>query len=1091
MPMPRAPLHALIWSTDLNLYELYSRGQLAQRFRPGDDDQWRTWLAAHTAVVFLGHAGRINLHNERRTRAKRYWYAYHVRGQRTKRYLGPTANLTLESLEQVAGELSRAAVSAPRASHSPSPASRAQMRSAVSDAARKAEQPLLATKLAPPRLPSALVVRERLLKQMDAAFAHPLTLLSAAAGWGKTTLLTTWLASRTEGRGLRTELLTASLSPQSSALNTRAAWLSLDAQDNQLTRFWLALIAALRRSVPGLGAIALAMLQSPEPPPLSAILTALLNDLASVAESAPLLLILDDYHLIEDEAIHEALTFVLEHLPDKLHLILASRVDPALPLSRWRVQGQLLEIRAADLCFSEAEASSFFKAALGTVLADEDVRLLERRTEGWIAGLQLAALAMRPREDRSAFVQAFSGSHRYLLDYIQEEILERQPLPIQRFLLQSAVLSRITAALCMALTDDPNSQQLLERLERDNLFVVPLDEQRQWYRLHELFREVLLARLQASEPELVPVLHQRAARWYAAEGELREAISHALAGRDFAYAAELIERAAEEVWLSGEIQTLCRWVMALPDVVVRAHARLVLTAALYLLNSALPSGEAQRASVRTQAEQIMARVEAVLQQQVDGAVMPETERALLQQRLRLLRGWYAVFEAPAKGDLEQMRSIWQQMQDLPLEDELPWHTIPLHVYVVLSLREWLVRGEGIVPLVPPLREAKQRVIQSGDRFATIKVMQWLALIYLNIGRLRQVQQECLAALELLQQLDGHSALGGYCRFLLALVLFEWNDLDEARRVLRQMLHDAQIWQQGELEVVGYRLLAEIELNTGNLVEARQALEKAKQLAQQHRFAGYRSWMEALRVELWLAEGNLAAANDWAAYVASHPDDWNIPDQLPDRTVAALVWVYLVQQQYKQALETLERFSSYVEQPDNIAITVRFLALQLVALHYCGKHEQARAVAVRLLALSEQEGYIRVYLQKGELMRGLLESLLRAPRDQSDSLPPASITFVRKLLAAFPRSESVGLRTEYQIPEHSVLSPQSSALTEPLTPREQQVLRLLAGGATNREIAAMLVLAEGTVKNHLTNILAKLGARDRAQAVLIAHDLGLI
>src|SRR5262249_28714705 len=242
-----------------------------------------------------------------------------------------------------------------------------------------------------------------------------------------------------------------------------------------------------------------------------------------------------------------------------------------------------------------------------------------------------------------------------------------------------------------------------------------------------------------------------------------------------------------------------------------------------------------------------------------------------------------------------MRSIWQQMQDLPIEDDVLWQMIPLDVMV--NLREWLLRGERVVVLVPLLLEAKQRVIQSGDRFATIKVMQWLALIYLSIGRLRQVQQECLAALDLLQQIGGHAALAGYCRFFLALVLFERNELDQARSLLWQMIGDAHLWQQGELEVVGYRLLAEVELNAGNLVAAQQDLEEAEQLAQHHRFARHTSWMEALRVQLWLAEGKVAAVNDWAAYVACHADAWNTPEHLPDLTVAALACVYLVQHQY--------------------------------------------------------------------------------------------------------------------------------------------------------------------------------------------------
>jgi ATP/maltotriose-dependent transcriptional regulator MalT len=526
-------------------YELFRRDQLVQRFWPGDDQAWLSWLAAQTACAFHGRAGRLNLHSEARTRGVRYWYAYDAT---EKRHLGKTANLTLECLEQVAGELSGARAPEPPPPRSTPPASRTQMPAVVSDAARQAEQPvvLLATKLATPRVPAALVVRERLLRQLDAALAHRLTLLSAAAGWGKTTLLATWLR-RNDERGTKSdEGSTASIHHSSFiAHRFNVAWLSLDELDNDLTRFWDATIAALRTCIPALGDRALAMLHAPEPPPLSAILTVLLNELTPLAaERAPILLILDDYHVIDDEAIHEAVTFVLEHLPDNLHLVLASRVDPDLPLSRWRVRGELLEIRAADLRFSAAEATTFFTQALGESPAEEDVRLLEHRTEGWAAGLQLAALVMRQRADRSAFVRAFTGGQRYLMDYVQEEILERQPLKVQRFLLRIAVLTRLNAALCAALTEERTSQAMLEQLEHDNLFVAPLDEQRQWYRMHDLFREALLARLHATEPELVPVLHQRAAHWYAAQGELCEAIAHALAARDFATAAALIEREA-------------------------------------------------------------------------------------------------------------------------------------------------------------------------------------------------------------------------------------------------------------------------------------------------------------------------------------------------------------------------------------------------------------------------------------------------------------------------------------------------------------------------------------------------------------------
>jgi LuxR family maltose regulon positive regulatory protein len=341
---------------------------------------------------------------------------------------------------------------------------------------------VLATKLIYPRLPAALVARDRLVAALHQALSHRLTLVAASAGWGKTTLLSAWAHSVTHA----------------------VAWLSLDELDNDPKRFWAAFISALRARTPEVGALALAMLHSPERPSLTAVLTALLNTIPTEDQSPPLVLVIDDFHVITDEAIHESLTFLLEHLPPHLHVVLATRVDPDLPLARWRARGALLEIRAADLRFTHAEAHSFFAQTLGDTLAEDDVQRLEQRTEGWVTGLQLATLVLRQHAHPSTFVHTFAGTHRYVLDYVQAEILARQEPHVQRFLIQSAVLRRMNAALCAAVTNEPHSQTMLEALERSNLFVVPLDDERQWYRMHDLFREVLLARLQATAPALIP-----------------------------------------------------------------------------------------------------------------------------------------------------------------------------------------------------------------------------------------------------------------------------------------------------------------------------------------------------------------------------------------------------------------------------------------------------------------------------------------------------------------------------------------------------------------------------------------------------------
>jgi LuxR family maltose regulon positive regulatory protein len=1091
--MPKLPLHTLIWSPDHNSYELYTHGQLEQCFRPGEDDPWLTWLAAQTAVAFHGRAGHLNLSYEARPRQARSWYASRASGPRTRKcYLGQTANLTFARLEQVARTLTSAQSPAPRTPVPTAPEAEAGPHAAAPDGVRPSAQQvlLLQTKLAPPPLPAALVVRERLLKDLDAALAHRLTLLSASAGWGKTTLLSAWAASRSdEVRGIRDELSHAEQTQNSRLItqNYQVAWVSLDALDNDVTRFWVALIAALRTCVPGIGEVALAMLHAPQPPSLFAILTALLNDLAAVAQpSAPILLILDDYHVIDDEAIHEALTFWLEHLPSHLHLLLASRVDPDLPLARWRVRGELAEIRAADLRFTGAEATTFFTQALGGGLAAEDVLLLEQRTEGWIAGLQLAALAMRQRADRAAFIQGFTGSHRYVLDYIEEEVLQRQPLKVQRFLLQTAVLTRLNAGLCAALMEEPRSQAMLEWLERNNLFVVPLDEARQWYRVHDLVREVLLARLQATEPELVPRLHQRAAHWYAAQDELREAIGHALAAANFAYAADLMERIAAQIWLSGEAETMSRWIMALPDAILCQHARLATTTALYLRHFTNLLVEARWLPTAIQIEKMLTRVEEVLNAQ-EGPALLEAEKELVGQRIRQIRRLIEMREILKEGDRERLRVIDQEAQNQVREDELVWNMTSLSISFMLRER---VLGDG-GSLIPALLNLKQQARQARDTLATVKVMQWLAHSYMRTGQLRQGHRECVEALELLKQAGGYLSALGYLHYYLAYVFYHWNRLEEARASLEPMFQYAHAWQHVDLLTSGYFLFGQVLLATNDLSEAEQVVRKLEQLVQGQGFTYQHGLVTQAQVQFWLKQGNLVAAGDWAARYTLHSEALDLSSITSKEEHLLLARVYLVQQQYMLAIEVLTRLETALTQPENIMMLIDVLALLAVALYSAGEMAQAQKTAARLLHLTEREGYLRVHLDAGEPMQRLLQSLLSAPRDQENSPPTVSVAFVSKLLAAFPRTESPGLRTEYQIPGHSVLSPQSSALVEPLTRREQEVLRLLVAGASNQEIATELVISLATVKKHVSNLLGKLGVDSRTQAVARARDWSLL
>ena len=1056
--MPRVPLHALIWSRDQGLYELYTRGQFVQRFRSGDHQAWQSWLCQVTSLAFHSPFGSLNVYQEARPRGGAYWYAYHTnRGGTRKHYLGRTAQVSLARLEAAAQALSNANEN----TLSSTPPS-------FLHASPEAEQGLMlpSTKLSAPRVPSSLVERKRLQALLDGALSKPLTLLAASAGWGKTTLLSMW----------------ASLHPRA------VAWLSLDSLDNDPFRFWAAVIAALRTRVPGIGALALAMVRSPQPPPFSALLTALLNDLAE--HGAPLLQLLDDYQVIDDPLIQESVTFWVEHLPAHVHLLLSSRVDPDLPLPRWRVRGQLLEIRTDDIRFRPAEASLFLQQTMGLSLSEAEVTALQSRTEGWVAGLQLAALSLRQQEDPSAWIATFRGDHRYVLDYVQQEILRQQPEPVQRFLVQVAVLTRLNVAVCQAVTGEQASQEILETLERSHLFVVPLDSERQWYRLHDLFREALLARLQANQPELVPMLHSRAASFYETVGELREAIAHALIAPDYPFAASLMEQAAPQFWLSGEARTVQNWVLSLPDDVLRAHPRLALNAALYSFNSVHTSTETVYASIARQVERTITRVEQLLHSQPKPA-FSAPEMALIERRLRVLHALSEDRAIHKRGDIEGLRHLAASLEMLPPDEEESWNIIPLSITFWLTA---LLQGEG-AQLVPGLRLAKQRMMKAGDNLGTIRVMSRLALASLRAGQLHLAYQECLEALALLEQNGGRTAMIGYLYLTLFEVSYAWNRLEEASDSLQSLQRIAQDWHQVELLVLGEICAARLWLARGDLSPAQEALQKAEVLVEQEGFTNYARWVVPARVQCWLAQGNLAVASDWAAQTAFHPEAWN---PMHKAEVLLLVRILLAQQQYLRAEETLSSFSRYFDQPGDLLRALEWMALSMVALHHTGKRAQAREVATRLLALTEPEGLLRVYLDQGGPMKQALLALLTPACEQASRSPKLSHSYIANLLAAFEQEEQherTSALAESLIAPAPVLSGKrsraSAAPLEPLTRREQEILRLLSDGASNQEIADALVIELSTVKKHVSNLLGKLGAESRTQAIAQARARSLL
>lgn len=1065
--MPRLPLHLLTWSAEQDFYELTTGEHLKLHFHPADEAAWQSWLGSVSSFTFHGKCGDLNVYQEDRSRGGAYWYAYHTVGRRThKRYLGRTARVTIARLEAEARVLGARS----------SPFSPAQASLALSPPSGV----LLSPRLSVPRLPPGLVERPRLLRDLDSVYLYRLTLISASAGSGKTTLLAAWVAADCARRADEGEK--ASL-----------AWLSLDALDNEPLRFWASIIAALRTCLPTTGEEALELLHSQDSPPLSAILALLLNELMNVDRD--MVLILDDYQVIEDMAIHESLIFLLEHLPDTLHLVLATRTDPELPLSRLRVRSQMVEIREGDLRFTQQETSSFLLQRMGLSLSEENVAILHQRTEGWVAGLQLAALSLHKRDDLNTFVQDFAGSHRFVLDYVQQDILARLPLPLQHFLLQTAILTRMNAGLCQAVTSGPGelaSQGMLEELERTNLFVVPLDAKQQWYRYHDLFREALRTRLHVSQPELVPVLHQRAAHWYEAQGETREAIVHAMAASDYPYVALLLERGARLFWLRGEAQIVHNWLQELPDAILWKHARLTLNTELRLLNVAHESSEAAYARTQARVERILTRMEAGLHRKPEPGI-PEAEVASIERRMRLLRALIELKVLVKHDDIERQQLLAQEIERLPQDEEVIWNMIShsISFWVIVSSK-----GDG-ASLLPRLREIKQQATGAGDFLATVRVMLWLSMAHIQAGQLRLAEQECRQALTLIKQSNGHTAMAGYLHSSLFNVYYSWNRLQEAEEEVSCMSHIAQQWQQMDLPIMEQAYSARLALARGDLAGADKALQKGEALIQQEKYTYYAPWVSTLRVQWWLVQENFFLAAQWAAQAAFAANVWE-----PSRKSEFLVWirVLLALQQSSEAVQMLQRFKEHLDHPGRTFLAIEFLSLYVVALYQSGEREQAARFAIRLLALTEPEGYIRVYLDAGPALKQVLQTLLEtALHGRADAAAGTfSRSYVSRLLAIFDQEERRASRpaSSPTTPfghqqKHLPQADENVLWMEPLSLQERKVLRLLVAGRTYAEIAEALIVSLNTVKTQVGSIYRKLGVNRRAEAIAVAARAQLL
>jgi LuxR family maltose regulon positive regulatory protein len=904
---------------------------------------------------------------------------------------------------------------------------------------------LLATKLHVPRPQPGFVPRPRLVEALGEGLARGRVLVCAPAGFGKTALLADW--ARGGGRPV--------------------AWLGLDGGDSDPARFWRYAVAALDRARPGLAGRV-----GPLPPPsFEGLVTALINELAADPGPDEVLLVLDDYHLVDSGPVHESVAFLLENLPPGLRVVVSSRADPPLPLARLRARGQLAELRAADLRFTSEEAGALLGEAAGPGLPGTAMTALVARTEGWAAGLQLAALSLQGHTDAAGFVAAFSGSHRFVLDYLADEILDSQAGPVRAFLLETSVLERLSGELCDAVTGRAGSQAMLQDIERAGLFLVPLDEVRGWWRYHQLFADLLRTRLQAEHPGRVQALHRAAAAWCDEHDLADDAVRHALAAGDAAWAARLVERNVEALLGRSEGATLRRWLSALPAESVRDRPRLCLAQAygaaqsfrLEALEALLDDAERAYAVSgdepyepslgRPQGDSVLANVPAGI--------------AFLRASLARLRG-----NAALAADYDRQALAQLGEDDWLLRSFVRWN---------LAVVDWL-HGR-LAPAERGLAEVLAERRAAGEAFGGFLPMRARH----DLGEVQRAQGNLDAAAATHRQaLDtagesSQAALMGPAHVGLAQVLYERDELtaalDHATRgvtLCQQLAFTAAL-------ATGLAVVARIRHAQGDAAGAREAMGEAGRIELSPQVITLFNPVPSQRARLLLAQGDVRAAAQWTTAAGLSPDDEPHYPQEPAYLVLARV--LLAHNDPVPALTLLQRLLDAAASQGRTGSIIEIQALRALALAAHGDHASALGALAEALTLACRHGYVRVLADEGAPMRALLAQLSAARRGQQHAARRIDPGYLAALLRACGQADAA------PAPRRAAAAP--PGLAEPLTDRELDVLRLIAAGKSNQRIAHDLVVALDTVKTHVTHILGKLGAANRTEAAARARQLGLI
>lgn len=908
------------------------------------------------------------------------------------------------------------------------------------------QYPILKTKLYVPQPRPDLVQRTHLIERLNKGINHKLTLISAPPGFGKTTLLSEWISQS----------------------EIPVAWISLGKGDSYPVHFINYLVAALQNIDVDIGKAALSMLQSPQQPPIESIMTNLIKEITDIPYD--FVLVLDDYHSIDKANIHKIVEFLLDRLPPQIRLVIATRVDPPLPLARLRVRNQLTEFRAYDLCFTVDETSIFLNKMMNLGLSSNEISILESRTEGWIAGLQLAALSMQGRKDIPSFIKTFAGDDRHIVDYLAEEVLNLQPEHVRSFLLQTSILNRLSEPLCDFVTNQKGGQKMLDQLEKANLFIVPLDDKRHWYRYHHLFLELLRNQLYQANPDLIPDLHLRAASWFEVNGYVQDAIKHALHHPDLNKAAQLIDRHAIEMLYRGEVQMVLGWFTSLTESFMQSHPRLWILKAWTL--------------ALMEREDLHEEVENLLQKAEDCLIESKADDDIV----KMVRGHtssiqaFVIQSSIGKGhDPEKVIMLVQRAQMLLPEDDFAIRSVnTLNIgYAHLELGNPLEAEEAF-------KQTYHLGIKGGNFYAAIYGPINRAWIEFHLGQLDRMTRICQGSLDEINQLipgaDKHFPPVGGLHILLGAAWLEQNKLEQAEEALTHGLGLIQWTGDYEMHIAGYTALACVLYSQGKHYAAEEAIDSL-----QRNWPNGRFYADALRMRQHFYEGlsTAEAIRKVRVWIENVRGDLTVVGgviRLAPLDVARrfqlLTWFRLniALARIGKTIENLHLIMERIVVLRNEAARHGFVK-QLIELsllesmihEVMGEKEKALVSLKNAIIHGAQVGFVRIFVEEGPAMAELLEKIL----DSNFDIPRA---YVKKLLSAFRLSKLI--KTD-------------DGLVERLSERELEVLRLIAAGLSNNKIMEELFISLSTVKTHLRNIYSKLNIHSRTEAIVKAKELDLL